>query len=392
MIRRFVSGFSLLSLLALPVSAQDNFAKNFKLFKEIAPGIDFFASSRNEIAPFEKGIRDAQQRLSTLLGGNLAKGAIVVCSSTEQRDSVNETKVLRQGYKWVLLQLTPEASNQQMLADIKARMGGEVPQAILDRFKNPSPEMAAAAQARMISSTIQRSAYAAMMTTLAPEKEFRSSRLDDMGRSPLEDWLDIGIAAYSAGALNAGLGMLQNRLDEAFPLEDILTMPRPFVAPSTGGGGGQGGGGMMRQGGSGNGGGQGGGMPGGNVVVLSGGAQGQGGGGQGNRGGSGRGGGMNPPKDVQDRNMFDSQASALFSYVMEKLGPEKVVELVREVRGGKDSKSLLIRAGALGDDVEKVEQEWTDWLKTRKPDPSGPVRIMVGPERPSGESKESGRI
>ena len=100
---------------------------------------------------------------------------------------------------------------------------------------------------------------------------------------------------------------------------------------------------------------------------------------------------MNLPKDVQDRNMFDAQAAAMFAYVFDKLGQEKTAELVREVREGKESRSLLIREGALGNDIEKVEKEWMEWLKTRKPDPSGPVRIMVGPDRPSGESGDSGR-
>ena len=100
---------------------------------------------------------------------------------------------------------------------------------------------------------------------------------------------------------------------------------------------------------------------------------------------------MNLPKDVQDRNMFDAQSAALFVYVIEKLGVDKTVDVVRAAREGKETRGLLIQAGALGEDVDKVEKEWTDWLKARKPDPSGPVRIMLAPERPSGQSSDSGR-
>ena len=67
--------------------------------------------------------------------------------------------------------------------------------------------------------------------SLAKQKEFRSSRLDDTGRSPLTDWLDIGLAAYVSESANSNLKFLQDRMEEAFPLEDVLGMVRPFVVP-----------------------------------------------------------------------------------------------------------------------------------------------------------------
>jgi hypothetical protein len=214
---------------ALP--QEDSFSRNFKKFKDVISGVDFFAGSRAELAPFEKPIAEAREKLSAFLDGDLAKGAIVICAKLEQKDSVNEIKVLRMGYRWVLIQLTPEASNQQRLANLKPPPGGQLPPGMLERLQNPSPEMKASAEAAMVSATARRFANAVISMTLAKDKEFRSSRLDDTGRSPLSDWLDIGLAAYASGSANSNLRFLQDRMEEAFPLEDVLGMSRPFVAP-----------------------------------------------------------------------------------------------------------------------------------------------------------------
>ena len=51
-----------------------SFTNNFKKFQKIAPGIDVFARSREDAAPFEKPIGEAQQRLAAFLGEDLEEG------------------------------------------------------------------------------------------------------------------------------------------------------------------------------------------------------------------------------------------------------------------------------------------------------------------------------
>jgi hypothetical protein len=402
----FLSAISLVAAFG----QEDSFSKNFKKFKDVIPGVDFFAGSRAELALFEKPIAEARQKLATFLGEDLAKGAIVICSKLEQKDSVNEIKVLRKGYRWVLIQLTPEASNQQMLANIKSRSGGQLPPGMLERLQNPSPEMKAAGEGAMVSATARRFANAVISMTLAKDKEFRSSRLDDTGRSPLSDWLDIGLAAYASGSANSNLRFLQDRTEEAFPLEDVLGMSRPFVAPEQGGGGmggpmvvfrspagaepGPGNAGRApRSGGE---------TPPPGAVIM--------------RPGSTPGGGAEPapgagirtpdraarsgteapptgavmtrgvpaamPKEVQDRMMFDVQAAAFFNYLVQKAGTEKGKELVQWDREGKDPVEFVTRPDVFGPDLEKTEKEWQAWLKSQKA--PGPIRIMTGGPRPAG--------
>src|SRR5262249_16286243 len=114
------SAFSCLIVLGAVSSQDDSFSKTFKKFKDVIPGVDFFAGREGERAPFEKPITEAREKLAVFLGDDLAKGAIVVCSQLEQKDFVNEIKLVRTGYRWVLIQLTPEAANQQMLANMKS--------------------------------------------------------------------------------------------------------------------------------------------------------------------------------------------------------------------------------------------------------------------------------
>ena len=350
-----------------PASVQtDNFTKNFKLYKEIATGIDFYSGSKADVAPFEKAVKTARDRLATFLGHDLARGAVVICSSLAQRDSVSESRVLRMGYGWVLIELTPEASTQQMIARIKAQSNGEESAGRLERLLNRTPEMKAAGEARLVNSVVQRMGYAILTTTLAPDKPYRISRADDVGRSLLPDWLDVGIASYAAGGAGVNLRMLKDRLDEAFPLEDVFAMSRPFVAPGEGGGGGGGAVFVMREGPQG--GGSGSGAPPG--------AQG---------GGQGRGGGMNLPKDVQDRMMFDAQASSFFAFAAEKMGLEKVKRLVEESRSGKVPDQLLTQQDMLGKDLGKIEEDWRAWVKEQKVEgPPGGFRVTTSPGRPPG--------
>ncbi len=350
-------------------SQTDNFTKNFNAYKEIAFKIDFYAGGRGDVAPFEKPVKEARERLAAFLGNDLPRGAVVICSSLEQRDTVSEARLLRMGYRWVLIELTPEAAAQQMIARIKAQSGGQVPAGLLERLQNRTPERKAADEARLVNSVAQRMAYALVTTTLAPDKPYRSSRADDVGRSPLPDWLDVGIASYAAGGPGFNVRFLKDRLDEAFPLEDVVSMSRPFVVPGedSGGGdrffmrGGQGGGGSAPAGpGS---------VPAGSVVG----------------GGQGRGGGMNLPKDVQDRMMFDAEASSFFAFIIEKAGLDKVKRLVDEARQGREPADLLGQQEMLGRELEKIEEDWRAWVKDLKVEPPPrSSRSTTGPGRPPG--------
>ena len=368
---------SMLSPAAQPQN--DNFIKNFNAYKNPSIGVDFYAGSKSDVIPFEKSVAEARQRLSVFLGDDLARGAVVICSTLAQKDSVSEAKMLRQGYRWALIELTPEATAQQILARIKAESGGEVPAAALKRFQNPSPEMKASGDARLVNSVVQRVAYATIMTTLAPDKPFRASRADDMARSPLPDWIDIGLASYAVGGPGFNLRFLKERLEEAFPLEDVLMMSRPFVAPSAAGG--SGGQAVFMQAGPGGGGG------GAHVEMPFPPAGGQATpGGQTSQGGGGnrqRSGGMSLSKDVQDRMMFDSEASSFFAYLVAKAGIEKTRGIVKLSLENKDSLDVLSQSGIVDKDFEKVEQDWQAWLKEQKTDgPPGNTRMTSGPDRP----------
>jgi hypothetical protein len=371
-------GIFLLSA-SLAAGQAGSFTKNFKQFKEVATNVDFFASGPSDIAAFSKPVKDSRQLLANFLPGDLAKGAIVICNTLEQKDAVNETQILKLGYKWVLVQTTPDVAIQQRIAQMKAQMGGMLPPGILERFQNRTPEQKAADEMRLVSSTALRMCYAILMTTLNPEKEYRSSRIEDMGRSPLADWLDIGLAAYASGSWGSNLAFLQPRLDEAFPLEDVLVMPRPFIAPTdTGNSGGGSGNTVIRMGG----GDAGGGAPGGSPAGQPGGGTG------GQRGGGGGQRGFNLPKDQQDRMLFDGQAAAFFKYAIEKLGDAKVREAVQWNRDGKLTREALFREGYLGTDLDQVEKDWQEWVKKQKVDPGAGMRIMTGGSpKPSGSQE-----
>jgi hypothetical protein len=347
------------------------FQQNFKQFKEIAPNIDFYASGQAEIAAFIKPVKDTQKALSGFITGELTKGAIIICNTLDQKDSVNETQILKLGYKWILVQTTSEVAAQQRLAQIKAQMGGMLPPGMLERFQNRTPEQKASEEARMVASTTQRICYAILMTTLNPTKEYRSSRIEDMGRSPLADWLDIGLAAYASSSSLSNIGFLQLRIDEGFPLEDVLVMPRPFIAPTdTGGGGNM----AIRMGGDG------GGMPGGAPAAAGGSTGGQ-------RSGGGAGGqrGFNMPKDQVDRMLFDAQAASFFRYAVDKIGEQKVKEAVQWNLDGKLTRDALLREGYLGSDIDQIEKDWQEWVKKQKADPAGGLRMTIAaPQRPSG--------
>jgi hypothetical protein len=365
--------------------------KSFTAFRNVVPGIDFFASSRQAIAPYEKPAGETIAKLKQLFGANLPKGAIFICSTQVQKDAVYEPKVLRSGYSWSLTAETPEVRAQAMLARIKSQMGDEIPAEIRDRMQKTM----ANSENQLVSSVTQQIAYAVIQTLLNKELQYRSSRLDDMGKSPLPDWLDIGIASYASG-VNAALSYLKQNMDQTFPVEDVLSMARPFVASASGQNGGGGGAGRSGGGNSGGnfggapgggmpGGGQGGGFSGGGRSMGGfGGAGGMGGGfppgggfpgggfpggGQGGFGGQGgqRGGSQRQmSKDEQDRTIFDGQAITLFSFLLEKIGVDKVKELIKQAQEGKETREYLSKPEVLGSDFEKIEGAWTAWVKAQK--------------------------
>ncbi len=355
--------------------------KDFIQFKQLVPGVDFFASNRQAVVPFEKPVAEAVTKLRQLLGDNLPKGAIFICSTLKQKDSIYEPQVLKMGYGWSLTVITPEMRTQEMLARIKSQMGNEIPAEILERVKSRMPEMAAQAEKQMVNSTVQQVAYAVLQTSLAKNLQYRSSRLDDMGKSPLPDWLDIGIAAYASG-INQNLSFLQQNMDQTFPIEDVITMSRPFVASSidqaSGGGsfmGRQGGG---AEGSSNNLGPPQGGMPAG---MMMGGMSGRGQGGFGPGTGQ-RGGGQKVlSKDEQDRILFDGQSATFFLYLLEKVGIEKVKELIRYTLEGNESRDFIARQDVLGPDFERIESDWSNWVKAQK------AQATFGPLPEAAKSK-----
>ena len=85
--------------------------------------------------------------------------------------------------------------------------------------------------------------YALLTTSFPGGKAYRVSRVDDVSRTPLLDWIDIALVAYATGTSNTNLRFLTDRLEEAFPLDDVLSMSRPFVGQQDAGAGGGGGGG-----------------------------------------------------------------------------------------------------------------------------------------------------
>lgn len=387
MTRQIGAVMVLLAVTAGFAPQQDNFTKNFKLFREIVPGIVFFAAARSDVVPFEKPVKEAQVKLATFLGKDLPRGVLAICSTLEQKDSISERRLLKMGYRWALILLTPEATRQQMLAQIKAQMGGQLPPALMQLIQSPPPELKAAGISQLVASSVQKIGNAILVTTLAPEMEFRSSRVDDVGRSPLSDWLDIGIVAYVAGSGRSTLKFLQDHLEEAFPLEDVLSMSRPFVAPATDGGPG-GGVRIVTAGGP---------VPGASPQTPAGGGPGEmrvaiSGGTHaavrsGDPGGPPQGMpvAMTMPKDVQDRLLFDAESSSFFAYLIDKLGIEKCKVVVLANREKKDTREILLQKDMLGSDFETIEKDWQTWVKSQKPEGPAMMQHMIAPGKPGAK-------
>jgi hypothetical protein len=395
MIRPIFAAFIFISVFGANLgNAQQSIQfKNFASFKQLVAGVDFYASNRQAITSFEKPAADAIAKLRGLFGVDLPKGAIFICSTLAQKDAVYEPRVIKAGYGWTLTVTTPEVKREEMMASVKSQTGGNIPAEFLSRMKNTQPNMTVDAEKQMVTSTIQQISYAVVQVLLVKDLQYRSRRLDDMGKSPLPDWMDIGIASYVSSS-KVNIEFLQKNMDQTFPIEDVLTMARPFVSSSSdmGGGSGRGGSGRfgggtgggpgMPQGGSG-GGGFGemspGGFGGGNFGGMPPGGFGGGSGGESNggqtmspSGSGGRGQGRGDrqrtmSKDEQDRALFDSQAGTFFAYIIEKAGIEKVKEMVKQAQEGKESREFITRLDILGPDFEKIEGDWTAWVKSLTP-------------------------
>jgi hypothetical protein len=370
--KRLATAWIFLMLFAGVALAQENaYLKNFQLFKDVAPGVDFYASSTSVIEPYVKPVVAARKKLVDYLGTELARGAIFICSNTKQKDAVYDTRTFKLGYKWYLVQLTAEAQREEQQARMKAlmaaaaangastdaagamggraggqRSGGGQPVSQGQRSGQGQPGaqgapggqrgggMPGGMDARAATTLATQAGYASLIATFDPNTLYRLSRVEDVGRSPLIDWLDIALVADASGTGTANLRFLQDRLEEAFPLDDVLIMNRPFVATQDSGSGGGGGG--TRGGGSS---GQAGGRGGSSTRVLA--------------------------KDVQDRLLFDAQAASFLYYLTEKAGIDKVKDIVRKSIKGEESFTLI--QGILGKDFDEVDKDWQAWIKTQKP-------------------------
>ena len=155
--------------------------KNFSSFRKLVTGVDFFASGRQLVTPFVDPTSETMARIQELLGTDLPEGAVFICSTLEQKDSIYEPKVLRAGYGWTLAVDTPEVRMQEMMDRMKSQMGGEIPEEFLSRMNNMPPEMMAGAEKQMADTVNQQMVHAVLWAFFAPDSQFRSSRLDDVG-------------------------------------------------------------------------------------------------------------------------------------------------------------------------------------------------------------------
>ena len=396
---RSVLSLLIVVMLFLPHSIEAQEATSYKSFTKysgLVPGVDFFASKKQLASPYEKPIAQVVARLKTLLDKPLPKGSVFICSTLEQKDSIYEPMILKMGYAWTLSIDSPEIQAELMMERIRSRMGDDIPAELLEQFRNRQPSMMASAENRMVQDTARRVSYAIIQTTFAKNLKYRSSRLNDMGKSPLPDWLDIGITAYATGE-DPNLSYLLQNMEQTFPIEDVLTMSRPFVASTflqnNGSGGGRGsfgpgggnpgdmGGGQgfpsggfsgMGQGGFPQGGFSGmgqGSFPQGGFGGRSGGSQ---GGMEGQRGSRQR----TIPKDEQDEMIFDGESSTFFAFLLEKVGIEKVRELINAVQEGVEGRDFIAREDMLGGDYRIIEDEWTDWIQKLEPQPPLPESGM----------------
>ena len=233
--------------------------KHFASFKQLVTGVDFYASSRKVVTSYIEPSTDTVARLRDLFATDLPQGAIFICTTLAQKDAVYEPKILKAGYSWTLTVVTPEARMQEQMERMKSQMGEDIPEEMKEYMERmqaemiaEQAEMMAEMEKKMVTSTMKQMAYAVIQTMLIKDLQYRSWRLDDMGESPLPDWLDIAIAAYASGS-KADIEFLQQNMDQTFPIEDILVISRPFVADFSNERGSGGGGSYRSQGGGGGG-------------------------------------------------------------------------------------------------------------------------------------------
>lgn len=79
--------------------------------------------------------------------------------------------------------------------------------------------------------------------------------------------------------------------------------------------------------------------------------------------------------------LFDAQSSTFFWYAMERLGIEKVKEMIRQAEEGKESREFITRPDVFGSDFGKIEEGWAAWIKTLKPERSFGPPMEMNPNR-----------
>ena len=64
--------------------------------------------------------------------------------------------------------------------------------------------------------------------------------------------------------------------------------------------------------------------------------------------------------------LFDGQASTFFAYLIDKVGLERVKQLVKQAVEGKESREFVTQPDVLGPDFTKIEEGWAGWVKNLK--------------------------
>ncbi len=68
--------------------------------------------------------------------------------------------------------------------------------------------------------------------------------------------------------------------------------------------------------------------------------------------------------------IFDGQSSTFFTFLFEKVGIEKVKELVQAINNEDvEARDFIARPDMLGDDYGNIEEEWIGWVQDLKPVP-----------------------
>lgn len=65
--------------------------------------------------------------------------------------------------------------------------------------------------------------------------------------------------------------------------------------------------------------------------------------------------------------IFDGQASTFFTFLLEKVGIEKIRELIKATQEGVEGRDFVAREDMLGDDFRRIEQQWTEYVQNLTP-------------------------